>query len=107
MEAKAFGDKGARIQTTLIDQEQGYLGTFSQTLQPGDTQSLVFTSSVNGLFWMSDAEREDCRHDKLFGTLNPVKLTNTEMKQDKYFLIEPKTVEGPLFATQDSSLETC
>ena len=78
----SYGGKAARMQTTLIEQEQGYLGRFPRTLEPGDTQSLVFTNSDNGPFWLSDAEREGCRHDKRFGTFNAVKLTNTEMKQE-------------------------
>ena len=70
------------MRATLIEQEQGYLGSFPQTLEPGDTQSLVFFNSDNGPFWLSDVERGECQHDKRFGTFKDVKLTNAEMKQE-------------------------
>jgi hypothetical protein len=70
------------MRATLIEQEQGYLGSFPQTLEPGDTQSLVFFNSDNGPFWLSDVERGECRHDKRFGIFKDVKLTNAEMKQE-------------------------
>ena len=79
---RTFGGKATRMRATLIDQEQGFLGSFPRTLEPGDTQSLVFSSSDHGPFWLSDAEREECRHDKRCGIFKDVKLTNTEMKQE-------------------------
>ena len=66
---RTFGGKATRMRATLIDQEQGFLGSFPRTLEPGDTQSLVFSSSDHGPFWLSDAEREECRHDKRCGIL--------------------------------------
>ncbi|KAI2496326.1 hypothetical protein MHU86_18198 [Fragilaria crotonensis] len=53
-----------------------------RTLEPGDTQSLVFSESDSGPFWLSDSQRDECRRDKRYGTFNNVKLTNTEMKEE-------------------------
>ena len=60
----------------VIQQEQGFLGQFPQILQPGDIQSLVFLPAALGVgpFWMSDAKKEDSRHDKHLGTTTQVKL---------------------------------
>ena len=77
---KAFGGKAVLMRDTLIQQEQGFLGQFPQTLQPGDTQSLVFLpGSDAGPFRMSDAEKEDSRHDKHLGTSTEVKLAAAEL----------------------------
>jgi hypothetical protein len=51
-------------------------------LEPGDTQSLVFSKIDSGPFWLSGSQRDECRHDKQFGTFNDVKLTNVEMKEE-------------------------
>ena len=77
---RSYGGKATHMRTTLIEQEEGYLGSFPRTLEPGDTQSLVFSATDSGPFWLSDAQRDECRHDKQFGTFNDVRLTNTEMK---------------------------
>jgi hypothetical protein len=58
---RSFGGKATRMRSTLIVQEQGYLGSFPRTLEPGDTQSLAFMSSDEGPFWLLDAEKEECR----------------------------------------------
>jgi hypothetical protein len=79
---RTFGGKATRMRTTNIEQEQGFLGSFPRTLEPGNTQSLVFTNSDVGPLWLSDAEREECRHDKRFGMFNYFMLTNAEMKQE-------------------------
>ena len=61
---RTYGGKATRMRSTLVEQEQGYLGSYPQILEPGDTQSLVITNSDCGHFWLSDVEREECRHDK-------------------------------------------
>ena len=69
------------MRNTIIEQEQGFLGNFPRILEAGDTQSLVFKVSDPGPFWVSDAEREESRHDQRFGSFNDVKLSMPEMKQ--------------------------
>ena len=78
---RAFGGKQAVLmRDTLIQQEEGFLGQFPRILQPGDIQSLVFLpGSDAGPFWMSDAEKEDSRHDKHLGTTKEVKLAAPEL----------------------------
>jgi hypothetical protein len=58
---RSFGGKATRM---LIEQGQGFLGSIPRTLEPGDTQSLVFASSDEGPFWLFEAEKEACQHDK-------------------------------------------
>jgi hypothetical protein len=61
---RLFGEKSVPMRSTTITQEAGYLGSFPRILKPGDIQSLVFTPSDVGPFWMSScAEREASRHD--------------------------------------------
>jgi hypothetical protein len=57
---RLFGGKNAgAMRNTIIKQEEGYVGAFPRILEPGATQSLVFTSSDSGSFWMSEQEREE------------------------------------------------
>ena len=75
-----FGGKTAPMQSTIIAQEEGYLGAFPRVLEPGDTQSLVFALSDSGPFWMSsDLEKEESRHDKQLGMVTYVKLKIPEL----------------------------
>ena len=56
---RSFGGKAVpRMRSTEIIQEEGFLGPLDRTVEPGDTQSLVFSPSDTGPFWMTDAERE-------------------------------------------------
>jgi hypothetical protein len=52
---RSYGGKATHMQTTLIEQEEGYLGSFPRILEPGDTQSLVFSETCSGPFWLSDS----------------------------------------------------
>jgi hypothetical protein len=87
---KAFGGKAVLMRDTLIQQEQGFLDHFPRILQPGDIQSLVFLpASDAGPFWMSDAEKEDSRHDKHLGITTQVKLpcgtgTHSAASRERY-----------------------
>lgn len=78
---RTFGGKAHQMRDTIIEREDGYLGSFPRILEPGDTQCLVFKESDPGPFWLSDAEREECRHDRRYGSFKDVKLTNAEMTQ--------------------------
>jgi len=70
------------MRTTLIEQEGGYLGSFPRTLEPGDTQSFVFSKLDGGPFSLSDSQRDECRQYKQFGIFYDVKLTSTELKEE-------------------------
>ena len=77
---RSFGGKAVpRMRSTEIIQEEGFLGPFDRTVEPGDTQSLVFSPSDTGPFWMTDAEREESRLDKHLGNTRPVNLTVPEL----------------------------
>ncbi len=69
---RAFGGKTVPMMSdTIIKQEERYLGPFPRILEPGDTQSLVFTTfdSLTGPFWMTSAEKEESRrYDKNLGS---------------------------------------
>ena len=78
---RTFGGKANRMRDTIIESEEGYLGKFPRILEPGNTQSLVFTESDPGPFWLSDAKREECRHDQRYGCFNDVKLSIADMKE--------------------------
>ena len=67
------------MRNTIIETEEGYLGDFPRILEPGDTQSLVFTESDSGLFWMSAQEKEETRHEKRFGNTSDINLKVAEM----------------------------
>jgi hypothetical protein len=79
----SYGGKATHMRTTLIEQREGYLGSFPQILEHGDTQSLVFSETDSGPFWLSDSQKDECRHDKRFCTFNDVKLTSIEMKEEE------------------------
>ena len=64
---RSYGGKTVPMRSTVIKQEEGYLGPFPRMLGPGDTQFLIFSASDTGPFWMSDAEREESRFDKFLG----------------------------------------
>ena len=48
------------MRNTLIIEEEAFLGQFPRILEPGDTQSLVFSEADTGPFWMSDSEKSEC-----------------------------------------------
>ena len=76
---RAFGGKTPPMRNTLIIEEEGFLGQFPRILEPGDTQSLVFSEADTGPFWMSDSEKSECRMDKHLGNTNSIKLTSPEL----------------------------
>ena len=64
--SKSFGGRAQRkMHETTIKQNKGYLGPHSPKLQIGDTQSMVFSPLDTGPFWMTEAQREETRHDRL------------------------------------------
>ena len=88
----AFGGKAILMQNTVISiQEEGYLGPFSQIVGPGDNESLVFSPSSIGPFWMSDVEKEKSRFDKHLGstTLIPLKMSELKIPEKYLTAMEP------------------
>jgi len=55
--SKIFGGKQARLHDSLIKDNEGYLGLFPKTLQPGDIQSMVFQHDDPEPFWLPAEER--------------------------------------------------
>ncbi|KAI2512942.1 hypothetical protein MHU86_1488 [Fragilaria crotonensis] len=76
---RSFGGKAGSMRDTIIAQEEGYLGAFPRSLQPGDIQSLVYSQSDSGPFWMSSTQKEESRHDKQLGIMTDVQLKIPEM----------------------------
>ena len=52
-----------RLRNTIIKQTHGYLGPHLPKLEPGQTQSMLFRVDDIGPFWMTQAERDEKRHD--------------------------------------------
>lgn len=62
----SFRGKIASMRSTVIEQEEGYLGPFPRSLGPEDTQLLVFSSLNIGPFWQT--EKEESGVDKHLGS---------------------------------------
>ena len=63
---KSYGGAQKRLRNTIIKQTHGYLGPHLPKLQPGgQTQSMLFRIDDTGPFWMTQAEREQKRHDSV------------------------------------------
>ena len=56
--SKSFGGQQAKMRPMTIKQENGYLGTNPQILNPGDTQFMVFQTGDTGPFWMTEQHQE-------------------------------------------------
>jgi hypothetical protein len=63
--SKSFGGKQAYLRNSLIKEVDGYLGPYPRILNPGDVQSMVFTTTDSGPFWLSAKEKEDQKHDQV------------------------------------------
>ena len=63
--SKTFGGKQSKMHSTTIKQEKGYLGPYPCTLQVGDIQHMTFQPEDDGPFWLSTAQREQQRSDKI------------------------------------------
>ncbi len=55
--SKGYGGKQSRLCPSIIKEVDGYLGSFNQTLNPGDTQIMVFGPNDDGTLWMTPTER--------------------------------------------------
>jgi hypothetical protein len=63
---KGYGGVQPQMHESMIKQCDGYLGSYSHTLNIGDLQSFIFQSTDDGPFWMSPTERELNRHNRIF-----------------------------------------
>ena len=63
--SKSYGGKQHAIRQSIIKQEHGYLGTYEHTLEPGDTQTMIFQASDSRPFWMTEQQREETRKDRV------------------------------------------
>jgi hypothetical protein len=61
--SKGYGGKQSRLHPSLIKQVDGYLGPYNRKLNQGDMQTMVFSTTDDGPFWMEAAEREKKRKD--------------------------------------------
>ncbi|KAI2512867.1 hypothetical protein MHU86_1413 [Fragilaria crotonensis] len=77
---RSYGGKAAAMRDTLITQEEGFLGPFQRVLEPGSIQSLLFSASDSGPFWMSESEREECRFDIQLGTETVTPRNRSELE---------------------------
>jgi len=55
--SKEYGGKQSRLCSSKIKEVDGYLGSFNQRLNPGDTQIMVFGPNDDGTLWMTPTER--------------------------------------------------
>ena len=78
--SKGFGGRAQRkMRETKIKQSQGYLGPHSPKLQIGETQSMVFSPLESGPFWMTDAQKEETRHDRILDEATTRDFTKDEL----------------------------
>jgi hypothetical protein len=61
--SKGYGGKQSKLHPSLIKQVDGYLGPFNRKLNEGDVQTMVFSVTDDGPFWMEALEREEKRKD--------------------------------------------
>ena len=77
---KGFGGKLLPMRSSIIEKEEGYLGPFQRTLQPGQVQHLVFQPNDAGPFWLSPEERELCRHDVILDGFSELDRNKAELE---------------------------
>jgi hypothetical protein len=60
---KEYGGKQPTMRETLIEEEDGYLGPFPRVLEVEMLQSLVFSPTDEGPYWLSVEEKEKLKFD--------------------------------------------
>ena len=93
---KNYGGSQPKMRnTTILD--QSFLGPHqhNQKLKVGQTQSMVFTNTDDGPFYLSHEERQSRKFDKVIGTKN-VKYT----KPDLILKLKAKGVSNPKGGTK-------
>jgi len=83
---KNYGGVQPKMRESMIKESDGYLGMNPRTLNVGDIQSFIFKSTDDGPFWMSQAERQLNRHDRVLppppGPLRMRNKTISELRSD-------------------------
>jgi hypothetical protein len=75
----------------LIEQVDGYLGSFDRKLNVGDTQTMIFSADNDGPFWMTPTEREMKQKD----TVMPNKTVKRKYTKDELILkLQEKVVSA-------------
>ncbi len=62
---KSYGGQQSFLRSTVIQQENGYLGPYTRTLNPGDTQHFNFQDDDTGPFWMTERMRAEKKEDRV------------------------------------------
>jgi hypothetical protein len=88
---KGYGGVQTRMRESVIKEENGYLGTHTRTLNVGDTQKFIFQPGDDGPFWMTQAERDLNRHERVL----PQPLNAQQQTRNKT-IAELKLELGPL-----------
>jgi len=88
--SKGYRGRQSRLRPSIIKAVDGYLGSFHQTLNLGDTQIKVFGSKDDGPFWMMPTERE--MRQKAVITNKTVKIKYT--KEELILKLKEKGVSG-------------
>ena len=65
---KGYGGVQPQMRESMIKDHDGYLGMHWRTLDVGDIQSFNFLPTDDGPFWMTEAEREVNRHDRILSS---------------------------------------
>ena len=80
------------LRPTLIKEASGYLGPFQCSLEPDNTQFIIFQPNDDGPFWMSKEERETKWKDLVISN----KMINQKLAKVELFL---KLQEHSVIAT--------
>ena len=81
---KGYGGAQPQMRESTINNHDGYLGMHPHTLTVGDVQSFVFLSTDDGPFWMSPAEKELNRHDRILPSApGPSRMQNKTISELK------------------------
>ena len=77
--SKNYGGKQRKMRNTKILTHEGYLGEYDRILNPGDTQSMVFSDDDDGPFWMSPEDRLSRKYDCTVQGTTEKKYTKQEL----------------------------
>jgi len=79
---ESYGGQQSILRSTVIKEENGYLGPHSYTLKPGDEQLFTFQENDSGSFWMTERMRSEKKEDKVVeGAKKVKKFTKAELTE--------------------------
>ncbi len=58
---KGYGGKQSKLRPSIIKQVDGYPGPFNWRLNEGSVQTMVFSSTDDGPFWMNAAKEKQSK----------------------------------------------